>query len=166
MLATTSWTGGSWTEGKVAFTIPANTPCGGCPTRGVPIRIELEDSSGSGGSTAQFDDTYLHHAPAIAPIGNLALGPNQTTNNVTYAFAGRVSPNALWDSGIVSFSSSNPTVVPVADISVARPDSQWEHHWTVTVDSGAATGVSTVTMNVTDPATGITTSRPFQVTVS
>jgi beta-glucanase (GH16 family) len=165
------WTGTGWTQQRITFTTQL---CTGCLPNGLRPTNELWEvvtqDINTGDSAAAFvDDLALTYAPAASSIQNLSLHVGQTGHTDatrTRVWVGRLPNNAHATPGVVSFSSSNPTVMPVANLRAMRGSATQPGAWFVSAASAGVPGSSTVTLTLTDPLTGLQAQRSFLVTVN
>lgn len=170
-LATLTWANpASWTEQKATFTAPGcfEHDTSGNVTKSFEVLLEDTNTAAGAGALAQFDDLSVVHAPAIRSIRDISLHSGQTSwqwDTRRDVSVGRIAANSFYDSGVVSVSSSDQTVLPNASIERRLTDSGWQYLWWLGAKAGTKTGRSTVTLQLSDPFTGVTT-KSFDVTVN
>lgn len=170
-VSTVNWTGTGWSQQRVTFTTSLCPDCSpnGQHTTNELWEVVIQDVNPSDGLAAYVDDLALTYAPAASSIANLSLKVSQTAhgaNTRTWVWVGRLPNNAHQTSGVVSFSSSNTTVLPVANLKVLRGSAMHPYAWFVSATSAGVAGNSTVTLTLTDPVTGYRAQRSFLVTVN
>jgi hypothetical protein len=182
-----SWSGSDWTSRRLSFSTPECRAwyCNGA--RGAIARLDpetgdadpaknhpLEYYTRPGGQVdititddttdpapVLVDDLQLMHAPRIGPIRELSLTQNQTDTD--WFNVGRIGAGAFWQPQI---SSSNPSVVPASSVQLVRQFPWVEYRWGAKVTAGTTTGSSDITITLTDPATGVSSSATFTVRVN
>jgi hypothetical protein len=160
--------GAEWTRQQVVFTTPPN-PCPRCQrhdpsdfskTRLASVQVALD-------GVGYVDDLYLFHGPALSAVADLSLhqGQAEPAWSTPRLAVGGVNEDAYLDSSTV-VESSNPEVLPLANLRLWHPEPVWPHQWALDLAAGHTTGRSDVTVRVTDPNTGAATTRTFAVTVN
>lgn len=168
VLGTLDFSGAAYTKQQmVIHTRPKHcVPCGSQRPR-----IEVIVTDTTTGDVAVVDDLYLLHGPAMSPIRDLALKAGQTSpdwTNETTVRVGRIPTDTIWGSsplGAAAITSSDPTVVPLTNIALER-NADYADSWRFRIKGGTKTGTSVVTLTLTDPRSGATEQRSFDVSVS
>lgn len=191
-----SWSGSGWTKRSLRFSTSPCPDCRGPGSSnrtgaggtihalpGGQVRISLTDANAGGASLV--DDLQLERVPAVSPIRELSLAQSQTAFawdtrspfDVGRIPAGAVSSNGSLNAGVVSLATTDVVappsglgeVLPDANARLVRVEPRKEYAWTLEARStgtGQRTGRSNVTVTLTDPATGLSSSSVAAVTMN
>lgn len=179
---TATWSGSDWEEGQLMFT-PGQ--CAGCSLmpggfnyweEGGTVEILLEDAD-PGDGPSLVDDLALAYAPSLPTMSEMTVTKDQTevTWQNRHAFSvGQIPGDARWRDDVASLSSSDESVMPTEDL-LLNPDhpatrqqdrASWPYEWSIIPRSNGVTGRSDVTLTLSDPSTGASSSETWPVTVN